>query len=147
MVLVIFFLIISGLYQSFDLDGVQIIILFMMGNFYVMMLQILWRFTGEENTNDIEKAEGSFESIKEKLGLNYFDKETDIEFSRSNSSDKNGDGKREYVEFDDDQEGKGRFLEEEVQFGNKSLDQTKLSEEEQFEKGNGNNQNDFGKIV
>lgn len=110
MIVVIFFLIISGLYQSYDMDGLQIMILFMMSNFYVILLQFLWRFTGEdeEATESANKniADGSFESAKEKLGMNYFDKNTEIEFSRSPSSSPltKKDQKPElgYIRFNDD---------------------------------------------
>ena len=80
-----------------------------MCNFYVILLQILWRFTGQDNTpreSTQNKVNGSFESAKERIGLNYFDKEVDVEFSKSHSKNtltiEKAEVAQEYVPFDDE---------------------------------------------
>lgn len=114
MVVIMFAILASGMYQSYDMNGVQLMILFLVCNFYIIALQLLWRFSGSDSTGgDAYPREGSFERAKETLGLNYFDRDTDVEFSRSHSGGKSdpnddSDGEKEagraadrpYIEFD-----------------------------------------------
>lgn len=114
MVVIMFALLASGMYQSYDMNGVQLMVLFLVCNFYIITLQLLWRFSGVDSTGgDAYPREGSFERAKETLGLNYFDRDTDVEFSRShsggkgeNDNDSDGEkdvgraGDRPYIEFD-----------------------------------------------
>lgn len=120
MVVIMFALLVAGLYTAYSASGIQIMILFLMCNFYVIMLQILWRFSTEEDKTSLTfRREGSFERAKETLGFNYFDKDTDVEFSRSSSEqkrlgrpaqaetqeddlEKDGEKERPYIQFDDD---------------------------------------------
>ena len=142
MVIIVFFLIISGLYQSYETNGVQILILFMMCNFYVIVLQFLWRFNSNGklvNFSLHSQFEGSFEKTRDKIGMNYFDQNTEVEFSHSTikSGDKeNGsDKEKEYVPFDEEAdnhsgEQTGPFVEGVLTFGNHSADETGHLEEE-----------------
>lgn len=142
MVVVVFFLIVSGLYQSYETNGTQILILFMMCNFYVIFLQILWRFSApgkRDNLSLHSQFEGSFEKARDKIGMNYFDQNTEVEFSNSpaNSGSKEEDSNKdkEYIAFDEesdkDESGqKGPFLETGLAFGNQSANETGHLEEE-----------------
>lgn len=119
-IITLFGILAAGMYQSYDMNGVQIMVLFMIANFYVIVLQFLWRFDfcSTSGRGHVPK-EGSFERAKESLGFNYFDKDTDVEFSRSGSdgrpiADDNSDGEdakgpsqRPYVPFDDEHEKDG----------------------------------------
>ena len=113
MVCVIFGFICAGLHQNYSLDGVRIMVLFSMCNFYVIMLQILWQFKANEKYStkkDVEKTDGSFERVKDKLGLYYFDNDTEIEFSNSQLEKKKIEKvqveKNPYMEFVDNSQEK-----------------------------------------
>ncbi len=44
-ILVMFFLIISGIFQSYESNGIKLLMIFVLFNYYIIMLQLLWRFS------------------------------------------------------------------------------------------------------
>ena len=92
-IVVLFFMIANGLYQSYESSGVKILMLFLLNNFYVIMLQILWRFSfigKKEYKEFLKENKYSKNSLDEKkrLGLNYFEENLDIEIYRKNDQNK-----------------------------------------------------------
>jgi len=76
----------AGLYQSYDLNNVHIVMLFLMFNFYVLTLQFLWRFTDGKVKKPVEKKNEkttSYDKAKEQIGMRYFDCNTDVELART----------------------------------------------------------------
>ena len=152
-IIVFFSLMAAGMYQSYDMNGVQVMVLFLVSNFYVVMLQVWWRFWGQDTTGGgAYPREGSFERAKETLGLGYFDKDTDVEFSRSNSEGENGqfgesgeddeeegqvDMARPYTPFDEDNRKDG----ERVALGGRGDVSRSLNDTDNF----GNDEDGFGK--
>lgn len=154
-IIVLFALLASGMYQSYDMNGVQVLLLFLICNFYVLMLTVLWRFWGLDTTGGgAYPREGSFERAKENLGFNYFDKDVDVELSRTGSSgerkspndhdsdlqnfkDADGDVDRPYVAFDDENTAEKKTKKsplgdnERVTFGGRDLNDTNHLDDEE----------------
>jgi hypothetical protein len=88
-IFIIFFLILTGIYQSYDSDGIKLTIMLIMCNFYVILLQILWRFSPSqdsisENRERLSAQSGAMSvelpfNEKKGLGLEYFSNDYDIE--------------------------------------------------------------------
>lgn len=147
LVIILFSLLIAGMYQSYDMNGVQIMVLFLVCNFYVIAMQVFWRFWGQDTTGGgAYPREGSFEKAKETIGLGYFDKDTDVEFSRSNSGGK-GEAEHDidhdehqteavqpYLAFDDEN---GREESERVAFGGRVDVSGSLNDTNNFGDGEG----------
>ena len=90
-VIVMFFMLITGLYHSYDFNGIRVLMLFLLFNFYVIVLQLFWRFENkaEKEFVDIDKYKShistdSESNEKKRLGMDYFDKRYQVSIKRSN---------------------------------------------------------------
>lgn len=89
-VILLFFLIITGLHQVFDFNGVRVLMLFVLLTYYVIVLQLMWRFDNKSKNHFIdaknyEKAsdKNSADSEKKDVGMNYFDQDCEIEITKT----------------------------------------------------------------
>ena len=86
-IMVMFFLIASGIYQSYESEGVKILFLFVTSNVYVFFMQLMWIFNrSSEFYKDVEndvKLTTQGQGTNERRGLNYFDNNLEVNVSRS----------------------------------------------------------------
>jgi hypothetical protein len=92
-VLTMFFLVASGVYQSYEKEGVKLLILFVTCNVYIMFLQFMWNFNRSNSYyKDVEddiKISSKEIADERRLGLNYFNPKYEIDVSRSQPSSQN----------------------------------------------------------
>ena len=86
-----FIMLITGLYHSYDFNGVRVLMLFILFNFYVIVLQLFWRFESkaEKKFVDLEKYKShisadSKSNEQKKIGMDYFDRKYQVSIKRSN---------------------------------------------------------------
>lgn len=89
-VVTLFFVIITGLYHSVDFNGVRVLMLFVLFTFYVVVLQLMWRFDKGpvKHFIDVKNYQGSkvkrpAGEEKKDLGMNYFDKDCEVEITKT----------------------------------------------------------------
>jgi hypothetical protein len=90
---VIFILAVTSSFQSYDSNGIKLLILIFMCNFYVILLQIFWRFAKDglkeykEFVNRRNIFKKNSEEMKKEYGLNYFDDNFEINIARKEDID------------------------------------------------------------
>lgn len=90
-ILAFFLISLTGFYQSYDASGARLLMVVFLGNFYVLMLQVLWRFAPQgyreylEIVERIKMGQKNEQDRKEELGLNYFD-DVKVNISKKTSS-------------------------------------------------------------
>ena len=84
-------LILLGLYQSYDTNGIKVLLIFVMYNFYIFVLQSMWRITPKglkeaKNIFDIKKGiDLGFtkeNAEKKEMVFEYFEDSVEIEGSQ-----------------------------------------------------------------
>jgi len=92
-VMTLFFLIASGVYQSYESEGVKILFLFVTCNVYIFFMQAMWMFNrSNEFYRDIEndiKLTSQSNGSSERRGMNYFDNNVEVNVSRSQNNTMN----------------------------------------------------------
>lgn len=92
-ILIIFFAMLSGVYQPYDSEGSKLCILLIMCNFYVIVLQMLWRTYGQSdslrsevhcisNTSDIENIV-SYNTGEKTDGIDYYKSNYEIALKKA----------------------------------------------------------------
>ena len=86
----LFFLIVTGLYHSTDFNGARVLMLFVLFTFYVIVLQLMWRFDNKSKKHFIDainveqsSLRVSSEPERRDNGMNYFDEECEIEITKA----------------------------------------------------------------
>lgn len=89
-IIALFFLIITGLYNATDYNGVRVLMLFVLFNFYMIVLQLMWRFDRSSHKHfiDIKNYKQSSNrhpevSVQRDTGMNYFDNDCEIEITKT----------------------------------------------------------------
>lgn len=90
-VVALFFLIATGLYQSTDFNGARVLMIFVLFTFYVIVLQLMWRFdrNSQKHFIDVRNLDQSNARMTSKhgvrdLGMNYFSKDCEVEITKIN---------------------------------------------------------------
>ena len=93
----LFLLVLSGLYQSYDTNGIKVLLIFVMYNFYIFVLQSMWKVTSKgqkeaKHIFDIKKGKdlgfGAQNVEKKEMGFEYFEDSVEIEVSQLGESSK-----------------------------------------------------------
>ena len=128
--LAVFILSVTGSYQSYDSDGIKLLMMIFICNFYVVLLQILCRFT-KDGVKDYKEHMGRkmffrkpSEERKKEYGLDYFDNNYDIKISRKMEEEK-----AEKIPLNEIQKDKFNVL-----INSKTKDQEELDERNKFMK-------------
>ena len=89
-VITLFFMVSSGLYHATDFNGVRVLMLFVLFTFYVIVLQLMWRFDNNSKHNFIDaqnyeraSEHSSSQPERRELGMNYFDNDCEIEITKA----------------------------------------------------------------
>lgn len=88
-ILALFLLVLSGFYQSYDTNGIKILMVFVIYNFYVIVLQVMWKVTpkGLKEAKKIFNIDNE-ESANKKIGFEYFEDNLEVEItSQANNQD------------------------------------------------------------
>jgi hypothetical protein len=92
-IMTLFFLVASGVYQSYEKEGVKLLFLFVTCNVYIFFMQFMWMFNRSNEfyrdvENDIKIASRNQQS-DERRGMNYFDNNLAVNVSRSQNNTMN----------------------------------------------------------
>lgn len=110
--LAVFILSVTGAYQSYDSDGIKVLMMIFIVNFYIILLQIFWRFTKDgikdykEHMSRKKFFKKNTEERKKEYGLDYFDNNYDVKISRKVS----GDERKEQIPLNQIQKDKFNVL-------------------------------------
>jgi hypothetical protein len=89
-IMIIFFLIASGVYQSFEKEGVKILVLFITCNAYIFIMQYMWMFDKSNEfyqvANAAESPQNKAQKMERNLGMKYFQEDYEVEVKSQNQS-------------------------------------------------------------
>ena len=103
-VIALFFMMITGLYHAYDFNGVRLLMLFLLFNFYIIVLQFMWRFDRASEGSFIEakktRVPDEVERNKKDIGMDYFNDKIDIGYTSSKDTSKLTDNEGEPIKED-----------------------------------------------